>query len=107
MSKFDDLLESIKDGIVDLAKKEAKGFLEETRKDGEAFLKVIAEDLKRWSELVAKGKLTVDEFEFLLGANRDLAKMKALKAKGLAKARVDRIVDGILGVITDAVGKLI
>src|SRR5689334_22594029 len=107
MGKFDDLLEEIKDGIGALAKKEAGEFLAESSKDTTAFLKEIRADVERWAELVAKGKLTPAEFEFLLGAKRDLAKMKALTRRGLAKARIDRIVDGMLAIVSKAVTDLV
>jgi hypothetical protein len=107
MANFNELLNEIKAGIGELATKEAKDFVSETKADGDAFLKEIAADLRRWTDLVARKKLTTDEFEFLLGAKRDLAKMKALTKRGLAKARIDRIVDGVLGIVVDSVAKLL
>src|SRR5688572_22075733 len=107
MAKFDELMEEIKEGIAAVAKKEAKEFVKEARKDAEAFIEKIREDLIRWTDLVLKGKLTPEELKFLLGANRDLAKMKALTKKGLAKARIDRIVDGTMNVVVSSVTGLL
>jgi len=107
MPKFDDILDEIKDGIADLGKKTAKDFLDETRKDGEAFLAEIEDDLKRWVDLLAKGKLSPEEFQVLVEFNRDLAKMKASTRAGMAKKRVQDLANGFVDIITKTVVKLL
>ena len=107
MAKLDDILDEIKGGIADLAKKSAKGFVEEARRDGEAFLGEIQEDLGRWVDLLGKKKLSPKEFKVLLEFNRDLAKMKALTRAGMAKKRVQDLANGIVDLVAKTVTRLV
>ncbi|HJQ85789.1 MAG TPA: hypothetical protein VKA21_17000 [Candidatus Binatia bacterium] len=95
---FDKFLKSFKGGIVDLATKEGKEFVDEARRDGNAFVKKVREDIQTWGSQLASGELSKKDFEFLLKGKRDLAEMNALKEAGLAKIRIDRIVDGMIQV---------
>ena len=107
MSKLDDILTEIKGGIGDLARKSAKDFAAEVTKDGNAFVREIQADLKRWVDLLGKGKLSPEEFQVLLEFNRDLAEMKASTKAGMAKKRVQDLTDGILAIISKTVLKLV
>ena len=107
MPKFDDILDEIKVGIAELGKKSAKDFVEEVRKDGDAFLREIGDDLERWTELLARKKISAKEFRVLVEFNRDLAQMKALSAAGLAKKKVQNLANGIVDLVTKTVLKLV
>ena len=107
MAKFDDILDEIKVGIAELGKKSAKDFVDEVRKDGDAFLSEIGDDLERWTDLLARKKLSAKEFRVLVEFNRDLAQMKALTASGLAKKKVQNLANGIVDVVTKTVLKLV
>jgi len=101
------VLDGMKDGVVEVLASEAKSFAKEAKQDAEAFVELMRSDLERWTRLAAAGELTRSDLEFLVAGNRDLAKMKALKRKGLAKARVDRMVDAMLKVVVDSLGSLL
>lgn len=51
---------------------------------------------------MAEGKLSRDEFEYLLKAKKDLAQMEALKKKGLALARIDKLKGSLLDTVAGA-----
>ncbi len=92
--------------LVDFAKAQASEYAAEARDDTEAFVALVKADLERWTKLLIDKKITGPEFEALLLANRDLAKMKALTAVGLAKARIQKIVDGMLKIVVEEAFKL-
>ncbi len=105
MFNFDKFFKELKDGVKDMAKREAKDFVKEATADSKEFLDTVKDDLKTWSEQLARGELTKDEFEFLLGGKKDLAKMEALKQAGLAAVKVDRVRTALLDLVISAATK--
>ena len=104
---FDSFLKEVKAGIKDIAKTEASDFVKEATSDGKDFLDSIKADLKKWTKQMVDGKLSVDDFEFLLKGKEDLAKMEALKQAGLAAIRVDRVKVAIFDLIVSAASKMV
>jgi hypothetical protein len=80
--------DAVKDGLSALATGTLKSAAADIRSDVEAFLEASAEDLKRRGDLLAKGDLTREEFEFLLKSQADIARMIALSQRGISKARI-------------------
>jgi len=72
------------------------------RRDVEAFLAKTREDVKRWTELLAVGALTREDFEWLVVGRRDLAELAALKRRGLGKAALERFRDGLVKLLVAA-----
>ncbi|PCI39454.1 MAG: hypothetical protein COB53_03265 [Elusimicrobia bacterium] len=107
MTDFDKILIDLKRGVVLIAKEHAGEYAEEALEDGERFIHAVKDDLKRWTELLAEGKLTKEEFTFLVGGKKDLAEMKALGQKGLAKGMVQGFQSALLKLIFEAVGRII
>jgi len=94
----DDLMKE----ITDFLKGEVSDHLEQAKADAQAFVDASKDKLKKWFEELASEQLTKSEFEFLVKSQRDLAEMNALTQIGLAKARIDRIVNGIIQTVIDA-----
>jgi hypothetical protein len=107
MAKFDELLNELRDGIIQIAKTEAIGFVEEAKSDGQAFLAALQADLKTWTEQLAAGKLSPDDFKFLIRGKQDLARMNALTEAGLAAIRIDRIRSAVIDLIITVASKAI
>ena len=107
MAKFDELLNGLKDGIIQIAKTEAIGYVEEAKSDGQAFLTALQADLKTWTEQVVAGTLSLDDFKFLVRGKQDLAKMNALTEAGLARIRIDKIRAAVIDLIITAASKAI
>ncbi len=101
MVEFDEFLNTLKDGVLDLAKQGLKGFREEALKDGQNFLEKSKEDLRRWTKLLASGELSQEDFEFLVLSKKDVAEMHALKQAGLALVRIDRFKSGLLNLVIE------
>ena len=101
MPNFNDYLKSVLDGVKDLAETTLKDFKKEAIKDGKAFLEELKEDLIRWTGLLASGAITRDDFDSLVRGNRDLAEMELLRQRGLAKAKADKFVNGLIELVID------
>ena len=101
MSKFDDFIDVIEEGVKELAKKTLKGFKDEAVTDTKAFLDASKEDLKRWTKLLAQGELSQDDFKWLVLGRKDVAELHALKQAGLALVGIDRFKNALLDLVID------
>ena len=101
MSKFDDFIEAVEEGVKELAKKTLKGFKDEATSDVKAFLEASQDDLKRWTKLLADGELSQDDFEWLVLGRKDVAELYALKQAGLAQIRLDRFKNALVDLVID------
>jgi len=99
MPTFNDFLSTLKDNLMIFAKENLEEHKDDLLKDGNAFVRKAKKDLERWTEGLAAGALSKADFEFLLKGKKDLAEMEALKQLGLSRIRINKITDGILGVV--------
>lgn len=107
MSEFDDFLELLKDDLLDLAKDFGDDLKDEIIDDGTAFAQNAKEDLEEWTRMVANGELSQEDLEWLIEAKKDLAKMEALKQKGVAKAKIDNLRSAIMETVAGSVFKVL
>ena len=96
---WDNFTEQVRTGVGDLAQNTVGDFVPQAEADATAFLNSSGEKLRKWGDLLANGLITPEEFEFLLGSQRDLAKMHALTALGLAATRLERFRTGLISLI--------
>ena len=68
MNQFDDFIEAIRTGAKDLAREIFDGFEGQAKDDADAFLEKSKADLQRWTNLLAKGELTEQDFSDLIQA---------------------------------------
>jgi len=94
-------LDGLQDGIETLVRDEVEEHIDEAKADIRDFLDSSKDKLERWFQALTDGTLAKDEFEFLVKSQRDLAKMRALTEIGLAKVRIQRIVNGVIDLIVD------
>jgi hypothetical protein len=106
MASFDDFLAELKGEIKTLAEKSWKDFAAAAVNDSSAFIAKTQDDLKRWTKLLSDGSLTLQEFEFLVAAKKELAEMTALKQAGLAQVQRDRFINGLVGTIISSAQKV-
>lgn len=99
MAKFDDFLAAVKDDVANLSREHFTELVSKAIEDGESFLQDLHDDLPVWTELLTKGDLALDEFEFLVKSRLDVAELTALKNAGLAKVRLEKFEQDILGAI--------
>ncbi len=97
------LFKTITDDVTNLAKSTAKEYLRQAKQDAQALIESTKENVIRWTELLAEGKLTTEDFEWLMFRQKDLVVMNALRQAGLAEIRIEGFKQGVIGVIIDSV----
>lgn len=105
MPTFNDFITTLEHDLLDFAKENLEEYKDDLLKDGTTFIEKTKSDLERWSEGLASGALSADDFEFLLKGKKDLAEMEALKQLGLSQIRIDKITNGLIDVIAGSVIK--
>ena len=103
MPDFEEILSSLSAEIKALAEQSWSEYKASATKDAKAFIEKTKDDIKRWTNLVAEGKLTIAEFEFLLKAKRDLATLEALKRAGLTAVRLNKFRNDLFATIINVV----
>ncbi len=73
--------------------------------DAKMFLEDTENDLKRWTQLLAKGHLNEDEFKFLVQSQKDLFDLHSLKLAGLALITAQKFRDGVIDIVASAASK--
>lgn len=67
--------------------------------DATGFLGEIEENLERWAELLAKGDLSRDDFEWLVIGKKALIKFPELAQTGLSKDSLESLRTGIINTL--------
>jgi len=104
---LNEILDGLKDQIIDLAKKHAGDFKDLAVNDAEELVKNSREDIERWTRLLASNDITQKEYKFLMGGLKDEAEMKALKQQGLAKIKVDRFKKDLFNLLINTVFEVV
>lgn len=105
MPTFNDFVSTLKNDLLDFAKENLEEYKEELLKDGTLFIEKTKSDIERWTEGLASGALSKEDFEFLLKGKKDLAQMEALKQLGLSQIRITKITNGIIDVVVGSAVK--
>ncbi|AZJ34136.1 hypothetical protein [Tenacibaculum singaporense] len=104
---FDKILQELKKSLVSLFSEKFNEFSKESKKDIELFLNESKDKLERWTSLLAQGKLTVEDFEWLVESQKDLFKMKTLQAAGISKISLGHFKNKVVKTIVDTIKTLI
>ena len=105
--KWDDFIRGIVDDAGTLAKNELIDLVNNTTTDGEAFIQKQGQKMKRYIQQLADGEITKDDFQGYMVDLQGLMRMEELKISVAAKARAQRIADGIQSMIIDRLLALI
>src|SRR5437667_9857351 len=70
--------------------------------DAVDFLKMVEKDVIKLHLQLAAGEITKQEFDDLMLDRKALAKMEALKQKGLTQAAIDQFVNGAINILLSA-----
>ncbi|MGE4489639.1 MAG: hypothetical protein AB7E95_08860 [Kiritimatiellales bacterium] len=100
---MNDLIGSILDGLKDLATTAAADEVEAFMQDASEFLGNTKDDLLKWAKQLKDGKIDEQDFRDLLEMKKSVAEMHALKRKGMAKIRLEKLMDQMLDCIVGAV----
>ncbi|SDY29818.1 hypothetical protein [Citreimonas salinaria] len=105
---WDEFVDAVREGLKRLAENTVQEAFDQAEADAMVFLQGSEQSLRRWGDALAQGKITKDDFEYLVGGQKDLAKMHALKAIGVTQARLERFRTGLISLVVssafDAIG---
>jgi len=101
MSEFNKIIEDLKNQLEPLAKLMVKDYVNDATEDGKMFINKIKVDLGRWTSLLQKGEINVEEFEWLVQSKKDLAEMVLLKQKGLGLVKVSQFKGSLVNLIVE------
>jgi len=107
MPDFNEFLTVLAANIKQFALENWKEQAEAVMADGTSFVNKLKADLARWTEELASGKLTKDDFEWLIKSKKDVAEMEALKQAGLAQARLARCRKGLVDIVVKTAFKML
>jgi hypothetical protein len=102
MIDFNHFLNMLKTDLTVIGNEFGRDYLDDILSDGTDFAIRRKENLERRAILLAEGKLTADEFNWLLRSDKNLLEMKAIKKRGLALVQMNKMQDAILGAVSGA-----
>ncbi len=104
---FDQLFESLKANIGNLAAQTVKDEIPYAEQDGQTFLNTVKDNLETWTQQLSDGNITVFDFTYLILSQKNCGEMVALKNAGLAEARIDHFKDDLIDCIIDTISKVL
>ena len=107
MSKFTDYIDGFADKTSTLAKDEMKELIISAKKDESEFVRLQAENVERWTVMLAAGELTPKGFKRLVSQMDVFTEVETIKLEVAAKASAQRFADGIQKHIIDGLCKLL
>jgi hypothetical protein len=107
MSKFSDFIDGIVDKGETLAKGELKKLVSDAKKDQSDFVRLQAENLERWTVMLADGDLTPKGYKKLVQKMEVLTQLDVIRLNVAARASAQRLADGIRDLVVDSLFALI
>lgn len=107
MSDFNSFIVTLRSDLIKLARDFGDDVKDDLIADGKAFAEEAKQDLEKWTRQMAEGELTRVDLEWLIKGKKDLARMEALKQKGIAKAKIDEYRNAMLNTVVGSVVKLV
>jgi hypothetical protein len=104
---FENVFDTLKKGIADLAVTTGKQYATQAATDGQNFLDASKSQLQDWTTQLANGSLSKDDFTDLLLGQKDLFALTALKQAGMAEIAMDTFKNGVFNLIEQTVFALI
>jgi len=95
MSKFTDFIDGFVDGSKKLAKDEIKALIKAAKEEESDFVRLQAENLERWTVMLAEGELTPKGYKLLVKKMEVLTQLEVIKLSVTAKASAQRLASGI------------
>lgn len=102
-----ELIKELKKGIIGLVKEKFDVENKEVKSEIAALLKESKEKLERWSELLMTNQLTIDEFEWLVGSQKELLKLESLRKLGVSQIKLGHFKSRIIKFIVETTVKFI
>lgn len=107
MSKFTDFIDGLVDDNKELAKDELKALVASAKNDKSDFVRLQAENLERWTVMLADKNITPAGYKLLVKKMEVLTQLEVIKLKVEAKASAQRLATGIQDLVIKALFSLI
>jgi|ERR1700683_2867840 hypothetical protein len=107
MALWDDFLQQVLAGLKTLATGPLASYATEIEQDGQAYLTQAKADLETWTEQLAKGDITKDDFTDNVQGDVDLAKLQALTDAGIGLEALQTLRDSMVNIVIDAAFKVL
>jgi hypothetical protein len=101
MADFSQFLDVLGKRLAELAEQQWTAYRDAAIEDGTAFVDKAKADLERWSQLLASGALSKDDFAWLVQGKKDLAQLEALEQAGLSLAHLEEFRNALVGLVID------
>jgi hypothetical protein len=104
---FSNVLNTLKQGIVNIAGNELRDYVAQATQDGQGILNALNTQLQGWVTAAASGTISASDLEYLILAQKDQLEMVALKQAGIAAIAVDQFKADVFDLITTTLSALI
>lgn len=104
---FNALFDTLKNGVISLAGKTAKNYINQAKEDGLRLLDHMKNDLQTWAEQVKNGKMKIDELEDMVKGQVVTVELTSLKQVGIAEIEIDKFKNELVNLISETIGKII
>jgi hypothetical protein len=103
---FDDYVKELRNGVRKLAQELVEGLEVDALSDMNAFLKKSERNLKRWTNYLAAGEITKQDFADLVQAQKALVELHELTRAGVAGTKLDRFRSDLIALLVSAAMKV-
>lgn len=104
---FQQIFEGLKNEAAKLALSTFKEYKDAAKADAVQLIEDLKGDIENWTVEVSEGKLSKNDLEFLVLAQKELIEMNALKQAGLALIKADEFKNSLLNLVTNTIIGLI
>jgi hypothetical protein len=104
---FKEIFSQLKEDVMELAKNSFTERKQEAIEDTKKLLEEMEEKLRRWTNLLGTGDLTLEDFKFLVNSQKDLVALHALKEAGESEVDIDALKNGLFDTIVGSVVNIV
>ncbi|HLW08183.1 MAG TPA: hypothetical protein VKY45_11540 [Marinilabiliaceae bacterium] len=101
------VLDKLKEEVINIALSTVKNYKTEAKRDALNLLEEMKGNLKTWTLQLAEGKLSKEDFEYLVLGQKEVIEMNALKQAGLSLVKADEFKNKLLNLVIKTVVGLI
>lgn len=104
---FDKTLKELKHSLLQVFGNTYAEYRDETQKDIDTFINNSREKLEKWTKLLSKKDISLEEFEWLVKSQKDLMSLSELEKLGVSKIRLGQLKNKMSKVIVGIGRKII
>ncbi|MEJ2696211.1 MAG: hypothetical protein P8013_06145 [Candidatus Sulfobium sp.] len=106
MATFDDYEKELGKGVKKLARELVDGLEEQALADLNTYISRSRKNLQRWTNLLAAGEITEEDFSDLVQAQKALAELHELTRTGIGRTKLESFRTGLISLVIDSAMKV-